>query len=49
MKRLIVLLGVAGVSLSAVFVRWSTAPSLILALYRRAFRRRRYWRDEGGS
>ena len=34
MKRLIVLLGVAGVSLSAVFVRWSTAPSLILALYR---------------
>lgn len=37
MKRLIVLLGVAGVSLSAVFVRWSTAPSLILALYRMAF------------
>ena len=26
MKRLLVLLGVAGVSLSAVFVRWSTAP-----------------------
>lgn len=37
MKRLIVLLGVAGVSLSAVFVRWSTAPSLALALYRMAF------------
>ena len=37
MKRLIVLLGVAGVSLSAVFVRWSTAPSLVLALYRMAF------------
>ena len=34
MKRLIVLLGVAGVSLSAIFVRWSTAPSLILAMYR---------------
>ena len=34
MKRLLVLLGVAGVSLSAVFVRWSTAPSLILVLYR---------------
>lgn len=37
MKRFIVLLGVAGVSLSAVFVRWSTAPSLVLALYRMAF------------
>ena len=34
MKRLVVLLGVVGVSLSAVFVRWSTAPSLILVLYR---------------
>ena len=34
MKRLAVLLGVAGVSLSAVLVRWSTAPSLILVLYR---------------
>ena len=33
-KRLVVLLGVVGVSLSAVFVRWSTAPSLILVLYR---------------
>jgi len=28
---------VAGVSLSAVFVRWSTAPSLVLAFYRMAF------------
>ena len=37
MKRLIVLLGVAGVSLSALLVRWSTAPSLILALYRMVF------------
>ena len=37
MKRLMVLLGVAGVSLSAVFVRWSTAPALVLALYRMAF------------
>ena len=39
MKRLMVLLGVAGVSLSAVFVRWSTAPALVLvplALARRA-------------
>ena len=36
MKRLIVLLGVAGVSLSAVFTRWSTAPALVLALYRMA-------------
>lgn len=34
MKRLIVLLGVVGVSLSAILVRWSTAPSLILAFYR---------------
>lgn len=34
MKRFIVLLGVAGVSVSAVLVRWSTAPSLILVLYR---------------
>jgi len=37
MKRLIVILGVAGVSLSAVFVRWSDAPSLVLAFYRMAF------------
>ena len=34
MKRLFVLLGVAGVSLSAVFVRLSTAPSMVLVLYR---------------
>ena len=34
MKRLIVLLGVAGASLSAVFVRWASAPSLILVFYR---------------
>ena len=37
MKRLIVLLGVAGTSLSAVLVRWSTAPSLVLVLYRMLF------------
>lgn len=37
MKRLVVILGAAGVSLSAVFVRWSTAPSLVLAFYRMAF------------
>lgn len=37
MKRLAVLLGVIGVSLSAVLVRWSTAPSLVLALYRMTF------------
>ncbi len=37
MKRLTVLLGVAGVSLSAVFVRWATAPSLVLVFYRMAF------------
>lgn len=37
MKRLLVVLGVAGVSLSAAFVRWSTAPSVILALYRMVF------------
>ena len=36
MKQLIVLLGVAGASLSAVFVRWSTAPSLVLVFYRMA-------------
>lgn len=34
MKRLIVLLGVLGASLSSIFVRLSTAPSLILVLYR---------------
>ncbi len=35
-RRAVVLLGVAGVSLSAVFVRWSTAPSVVLAFYRMA-------------
>lgn len=34
MKQLLVLLGVAGTSLSAVLVRWSTAPSLVLVFYR---------------
>lgn len=37
MKRTIVFLGVAAMSLSAVFVRWSTAPSLALVLYRMLF------------
>ena len=36
MKQLIVLSGVAGASLSAVFVRWATAPSLVLVFYRMA-------------
>ena len=34
MKRLIVLIGVVGISASAILVRWSTAPSLVLVLYR---------------
>ena len=34
MKRLIVILGVLGASLSSILVRLSTAPSLILVLYR---------------
>ena len=34
MKRLIVLLGVLGVSVSSILVRLSTAPSLVLVLYR---------------
>ena len=34
MKRLIVLIGVVGISASAVLVRWSTAPSMVLVLYR---------------
>ncbi len=34
MKRLTVLLGVAGVSLSAILVRYSTAPSMVLVFYR---------------
>ena len=37
MKRLIVLLGVAGASLSAIFVRWASAPATVLAMYRMAF------------
>ncbi|QNL45128.1 DMT family transporter [Oscillibacter hominis] len=37
MKKLIVLLGVAGVSVSALLVRYSTAPSLTLVVYRMAF------------
>lgn len=37
MKRLIVLLGVAERDTPAVFVRWSTAPSLVLVFYRMAF------------
>ena len=37
MARLIVLLGVMGVSLSAVFVRLSTAPSMVLVFYRVAW------------
>ena len=34
MKRLIVLTGVVGISAAAVLVRWSTAPSMVLVLYR---------------
>ena len=34
MKRFIVILGVMGTSFSSLFVRWSTAPSLVLVLYR---------------
>ena len=37
MKKLVMLIGVTGASLSAVFVRWSTAPSLVLVLYRGLF------------
>lgn len=36
MKKLIVMLGVVGVSWSSIFVRWSTAPSLVLVFYRMA-------------
>ena len=32
MKHLIVMLGVVGVSLSPIFVRFSTAPSMVLVL-----------------
>ena len=34
MKKVIAILGAAGLSLSAIFVRWSTAPAAVLALYR---------------
>ena len=34
MKKLLTLLGAVGVSASAILVRWSTAPSLVLVLYR---------------
>lgn len=34
MKKLLILLGVVGVSLSAVFVRLATAPSMVLVFYR---------------
>lgn len=34
MKKLLTLLGAVGVSASAIMVRWSTAPSMVLVLYR---------------
>lgn len=34
MKRLIVILGVVATSISAILVRWSSAPSLVLVMYR---------------
>ena len=37
MKKLIILLGVAGVSLSAILVRLSDAPSMVLVFWRMAF------------
>ena len=37
MKSLIVLLGAMGVSMSPIFVRYSTAPSMVLVLYRAVF------------
>lgn len=37
MKHLIVILGVVGVSLSPILVRFSTAPSMVLVLYRMTF------------
>lgn len=33
-RRLLVILGVLGTSLSAALIRWSTAPSLVLVVYR---------------
>ena len=37
MKKLIILLGVVGVSFSALFVRLSHAPSMVLVFYRMLF------------
>ena len=37
MKKLIILLGVVGVSMSSLLVRWSQAPSLTLVVYRMGF------------
>ena len=37
MKRLFIILGVLGCSLSAVFVRWTSMPSLVLVFYRMLF------------
>ena len=37
MKHLVVILGVVGVSLSPIFVRFSTAPSMVLVFYRVTF------------
>ena len=37
MKHLVVMLGAIGVSLSPIFVRFSTAPSMVLVLYRVTF------------
>lgn len=34
MKQLIVVLGAVGISFSAIFFRWSTAPTFVLILYR---------------
>lgn len=34
MKQLIVLIGAVGISFSAIFFRWSTAPTFVLILYR---------------
>ena len=37
MNKLIILLGVVGVSMSSLLVRWSQAPSLTLVVYRMGF------------
>lgn len=60
MKKLVILLGVVGVSFSAVLVRFSDAPSLVLVFYRMAiaaavtapavfFRQRGEFRSLGGK